>query len=420
MNTIFNIAAILICCAVALSYLNEKYLHGPPTPTLMFCGLAISSGLLLAQHFGFYQLTQPISNLVMRADLQHLLLNGLLSFLLFAGALHIDLKHIKGYIKGIAWLAGPGTLINTALITLALHQLSLWWHHPLPWLSCALFGALISPTDPVAVLKTFEHVKAPPDITLTLSGESLFNDGVGIVIFLSLLAIAQHPAQVNSAFVLRLFIQEAIGGLLLGAVLGRCCELLIRGLNDDRLPVLVTIAIVTGGYALAQYWHVSGPLAMVVAGLFVQYDIQSGPEKRAIRQRLSYFWRIVDELCNAILFSLLGFELLLIHHMHAIPPHLWLLAAPLIIVLLGARWLIVNITTRLTLQSQHLSPRFNALLTWGGLRGGLAFALALALPAQANRNLLIALTFIVVCFSVIIQSSSIKPLLKSGASTAKS
>lgn len=387
---------------------------------LTFSGLVISSGLLLAQKLGFYQLSHSAYNFVIRADLQHLLLNGLLSFLLFAGALHIDLKKIKRYITSIAWLSGPGTLINTAFITLTVHQLSQWWHHPLPWLSCALFGALISPTDPVAVLETFEHIKAPPDITLTLSGESLFNDGVGIVIFLSLLAIAQHPAQVNTAFILRLFIKEAIGGLVLGAVLGRGCELLIRRLKDDRLPVLVTIATVTGGYALAQHWHVSGPLAMVVAGLFVQHDIQSGPEKRAIRQRLSYFWRIIDELCNAILFSLLGFELLLIHHMPGITPHLLLLAAPVIIVLLGVRWLIVTITTRLTLKSQHLSPCFNLLLTWGGLRGGLAFALALALPAQANRSTLITLTFIVVCFSVLIQSSFIEPLLKSDTPPAKS
>ncbi|MBY0377905.1 MAG: sodium:proton antiporter, partial [Gammaproteobacteria bacterium] len=337
-----------------------------------------------------------------------LLMDGMLSFLLFAGALNIDISHLQARKWEIGLLASLGTVLSTILVAALVYELVPLFGLQLSFIYCLLFGALISPTDPIAVLALFKSLNVPRQMSVFLEGESLFNDGVGIVIFLSLYQLAFNGQALSFASVSTLFVEQAVGGLLYGAGLGLLAYFLLKPIDDHKIEILVTLAIVSGGYALAQWLHVSGPLAMVVAGLFIGNQGRYFYMSKKTRESLEIFWEVVDDVLNAVLFLLIGLELLVLDiHLSEL-----LLALAVIPLVLIVRWLCVATPMAFFKRRQSYSPYMIYILTWGGLRGGLAVALALALPAVAERQTILTMTYAVVIFSILVQGLTIRPLLR--------
>ncbi len=404
----YNLAAIILTLAVLIGYLNHLFIKLQPTIAIMSGALILCLVLLVFEQLGFSHLKSNTSELLLRTNFHSLLLNGMLSFLLFAGSLTVDINSLKRYKWEIATLASLSTIASTALISIALHWLLPFINIHLPWIYCMLFGALISPTDPIAVLATFKELGAPKSLEVCVAGESLFNDGVGIVIFISLYQLLSNTHHISAGQVSVLFIQETLGGIGYGVILGAMAIWLIKPIEDHKIIILITLAIVTGGYAFAQTIEISGPLAMVVTGLMVGGQLHNHKFSPKSTMAIDTFWEIIDEILNAVLFLLVGFELL------AIDVSGWQLLAALLVIplVLIVRFVTVGIPMHFFKSRNLHSPYTISLLTWGGLRGGLAVALALSLPLSDNRNFILALTYAVVSFAIIVQGLSIKPFLK--------
>lgn len=401
----YSLASAVLTLAVLIGFINYRYIKLQSTIAIMAASLLISLILLVLQHAGIANITAATKNLLLRTHFHNLLINGLLSFLLFAGALTIDLSILKSEKWVIAILSSFSTIASTVIVGTLVYYLLPFVHIKLPYLYCLLFGALISPTDPIAVLATFKHIHAPKKLEICVAGEALFNDGVAIVIFLTLYALTFNHSPVTVSNISVLFLQQAIGGITYGIILGFIASLLIRQSRDIRMIILITLAVASGGYNLALAMHVSGPLAMVVAGIFI-----GNTEKSHINQHdmLNMFWEIIDELLNAILFLLIGFELLVVQ------ANGWEVIAALLAIPLVLLVRFVTVATPICIMEpkQHRQPYLVSILTWGGLRGGLAVALALALPPSHYRNFILAMTYAVVAFAVIVQGLSIKPLAR--------
>lgn len=406
--TIYTIFAFFITLTVIIAYINHRFIRMQPTIALMFASLLISLILLFLAPLG---IQNEMKQFLDKLDFHSLLINGMLSFLLFAGALTVDLNDFLKQKWEIGILASIGTLASTIIVGgLVYLALPLAGIH-LGFLYCLIFGALISPTDPIAVLAMCKELKAPGKLTAAIAGESLFNDGVGIVIFLSLYQLIFAGSDMSFAAVSGLFLKEAMGGIIYGLILGLLSFWLIKPLKDTKIEILVTLAVATGGYAAAQAFGISGPLAMVVAGIFLGNTGKHFAMSKSMSKPLFEFWEIIDEILNAILFLLIGFELLLI------PYDKWHVLSALVAipVVLLARWLVVAAPLSAFKLWRQYSPRVITIMTWGGLRGGLAVALALSIPqgTDGSRSLIIAMTYGVVLFSILIQGTTIKPLVKS-------
>lgn len=407
----YTLSSIFLTLTVLIAFINHHTFKVQMTIAVMVGSLMISLFLIVLQHAGIANLTAQTRNLLIQTNFHQLLVNGMLSFLLFAGSMTIDFKNFKEQIREIASLASLGTIASATLIGLTLYALLPLFHSSLPFSYCLLFGALISPTDPIAVIATFKEIKAPKKLETCIAGESLFNDGIGIVIFITLYQLTFQGVPVTFNAVSLLFLQQTVGGILYGALLGLITRKLIMTAKDSRIEILITLAVVTGGYQLTLAMGVSGPLAMVVSGIFVgnalpmSSDGKSNPNEL---KTLHLFWEIIDDILNAILFLLIGFELLAIP---SLGRHL-LLAATTIPIILLIRLIVVALPISYFQRKQKTQPYAIAILTWGGLRGGLAVALALSLPPSHYRDLILSLTFAVVSFSVIVQGLSIKPLAK--------
>jgi len=404
---LYNLIAIIVTLAVSLAYINARFIRLPMAIAMMVGALVLSMLLLLLgpDHPWaalFIQTTRGI-------DFQHLLLNGFLGPLLFAGALTVDLTAMSKRKWDVGILASLGTLVSTGLVALATFGLFMLVGYPLPWLFCLLFGALISPTDPIAVLAMFKDLHAPRSMSAVLEGESLFNDGVGIVIFTSLYQLSFTDGHVSLGAATLLFMHQAVGGLLFGLLLGWVVAKLIKPHLPLALIFLLTLAGVMGGYALAQYLGLSGPLAMVVAGMVVGYRLRQDSQLVNLRHSLWLNWEIIDELLNAILFLLVGFELLVVPFKGYV---LWI-SLLLIPIILAIRWFSVALPLHALRRQQHTHafPYEITILTWGGLRGGLAIALALSLPESELRGTILLLTYIVVAFAILVQGLSMKQLI---------
>jgi len=374
--------------------------------------LFLSLILILLNHFGLTFIRQHATQLLATLNFQQLLLNGMLSFLLFAGALNIDMTHLRKQFMEVAILASLGTIASAFLIGLLAYWLLRLLHFPLDYIYCLLFGALISPTDPIAVLATFRRLKAPAKLEVIVEGESLFNDGVGIVIFLTVfhLAFSGTPVTINS--VLILFLQQAIGGICYGFILGAFSLWLIRAIDEPKLIILITLVLTTGGYALAQQFNISGPLAMVVAGIIIGNAERRHAISKANRAALDSFWVIIDEVLNAVLFLLIGFELLAIKASYD-ELIVALLSIPMV---LFVRFITVAAPMHLFKRFRDYPPFTTTILIWGGLRGGLAVALALTLPAGQHKSMLLAMTYAVVAFAIIVQGTTVKTLVRKAKS----
>ncbi len=399
-----NIAATGLVITALLAYLNHRFVGMPTTIGVMATALAFSLALVGLDAMGLaYGLRQYEESLLRSIDFSDVLMQGMLSLLLFAGALHVDMSELKAYRWPVAILAVLGTVLSTLVV-----GYGMWFALPLaglqlPFIHCLLFGALISPTDPIAVMGILKSAGAPKELELLIAGESLFNDGVGVVLFsllLGMLASGVTPTPVQG---LELLLREAGGGLLFGLVLGYVTFLLLRSIDNYQVEVLLTLAAVTGGYALASALHVSGPLAMVVAGLIIGNHGRALAMSGTTRRYLDMFWELVDEILNAMLFVLIGMEVLLV----VFSANRLAAAGVAIAVTLLARLLTVGLPVRLLGRASRLPEGSWKVLTWGGLRGGISVALALSLPAGPDRNTVVALTYCVVVFSILVQGLSI-------------
>jgi len=334
-------------------------------------------------------------------------MQGMLSVLLFAGALHVDVKSLRDYRWQVALLAFLGTAASTVVVGVALWLAIGAIGLPVPLLECLLFGALISPTDPIAVIGMLKSAGAPRNLEVVIAGESLFNDGVGVVLFTLLLGMALDGGAPTVGHAGMLLLQEAGGGLLFGWALGAATTRLLRGIDHYQAEVLLTLAAVLGGYALANRLHVSGPLAMVVAGLIVG----GKRHEQAANRHVDLFWELLDDILNAVLFVLVGMEVITIHF--PLGPAAALLAGvAAIAITLAARWLTVGLPVALARRAFRLPAGAAGVLTWGGLRGGISIALALAIPPGPWRETLIALTYCVVAFSILVQGLTFGRLVR--------
>ena len=404
--TLIQTVTVLVCLSAGFSYLNHRYIKLPVTIGLMAIALAMSLALLILGKLG-YGIAGEAASFIQNIDFDEALLHGMLSFLLFAGALHVNLDDLLEQKWFIGTLACGGVLVSTALVALLIYVGLSWLGHPTPLIAALLFGALISPTDPIAVLGILKKVNAPKLLEIKITGESLFNDGVGVAVFLVLLAMAES-GRVTPGDVGWLLLQEAVGGILLGLVLGYGAYLMLKSIDQHNVEILITLALVMGGYAVADVLHTSGPIAVVVAGLLIGNQGRHLAMSDTTREYLDTFWELIDELLNAILFVLIGLEVLVLSFRDE---YLFagLLAIPLV---LFARFISVSLPVQLFRLFEDLTNRATLILTWGGLRGGISVAMALSLPASPYRDAIVTMTYIVVVFSILVQGLTIERLIR--------
>ncbi|MBB1607763.1 MULTISPECIES: sodium:proton antiporter [unclassified Pseudomonas] len=407
-----DLAAAFITLTTLLTYVNYRFVRLPPTIGVMATALVFS---LLAQGLsmaGYPVLEVEMQQIIRRIDFSEVLMTWFLPALLFAGALHVNLGDLRNYKWPIGLLATFGVLIATTVIGyLAYYTFALFgWH--VDFIYCLLFGALISPTDPIAVLGILRSAGAPKPLATTIVGESLFNDGTAVVVFTILLGILMAGETPTVSATAWLFLQEAVGGVLFGAALGYGVFLMMRGIDQYQVEVMLTLALVIGGAALAARLHVSAPIAMVVAGLIIGNQARQYAMSDETRRYIDKFWELIDEILNALLFALIGLELLLL-------PFNWLhVVAALVLggAVLASRLLTVApaiLVLRQTEAGRRQVPSGTIrILVWGGLRGGVSVALALSLPLGEQRDLILSLTYVVVLVSILLQGLSIGPLVR--------
>lgn len=399
-----EVAASCLVLTAVLAYLNHRFVRLPITIGVMASALLLSLSLVGLDAIGIdYGLRSYEESLLRSIDFSSVLMQGMLSLLLFAGALHVDLAELKAYRWQVGALAVLGTVLSTVVVGYGTWLTLPWIGLELPLIHCLLFGALISPTDPIAVMGILKTAGAPKHLELVIAGESLFNDGVGVVIFSLLLGMLASGVTPSPAQGLGLLLHEAGGGLLFGLALGAITFWMLRSVDNYQVEVLITLAAVTGGYALANRLHISGPLAMVVVGLIVGNGGRSLAMSDTTRHYIDLFWELVDEILNAVLFVLIGMEVLLVTFSFGI-----LVAALVTVaVTLVARALTVGLPVSLLKRVFKLPEGSGWVLTWGGLRGGISVALALSLPVGPERNIILALTYCIVVFSVLGQGLTI-------------
>lgn len=426
--TTFDLFAILITLTAIFGWLNQRYVRLPNTIGVMVISMVFSLILVALGKAGIGG-TDLLASILSQVDFGEALLRGMLGALLFAGALHINLDDLRDNKWVISLLATLGVVISTLLVGSGAWYLFRWVGLDIPYIYALLFGALISPTDPIAVGAILRKAGVPRSLLVKITGESLFNDGVGVVLFLLLLELAtgagshgatdalghgSEAAGVGVGQILNLLGVEVLGGLVFGALMGWVVYRMLRLVDAYQVEILLTLAIVSGGYALAQAIHVSGPLAMVVAGLLIGNQGRSFAMSPGTVERLDSFWELADEFLNAVLFVMIGIEILILdfagEYLFA-----GLLAVPLV---LGSRFVSVALPVNGLRFFRDFSPHAVKILTWSGLRGGISVALALSLPPGSHRNLLVTATYVVVVFAIVVQGLTVGPLARKLSSAA--
>lgn len=395
----FDIAVACLVLTALLAYINHRFVGLPTTIGVMVAAMLLSFSLVGLDKLGIGRLREYEQALLSSIDFSEVLMQGMLSLLLFAGALHVDLGELRTVRRQVGSLAVFGTLLSSILV-----GFGLWYTLPLLGVAlslpyCLVFGTLISPTDPIAVMGVLKSAGAPKRLESLIAGESLFNDGVGVVLFSLVATMAASGEMSTIRHATALLVREAGGGILLGLALGYVCFAMLRSIDSYQEEVLITLAIVLGGYEFATFLHVSGPLAMVVVGLVIGNHGRALAMSEETRHRLDMFWEMLDELLNAILFVLIGMQVVVI----PVSTGIGVAAAAVIAVTLAARVVSVAGPMRIFGDALALPAGSWKIVTWGGLRGGISVALALSLRAGPERDLILALTYSVVVFSVLCQ-----------------
>lgn len=393
--------------AALFGYINYRYIKLPTTIGVMLIALLCSIGLIILSKFGMH-LEDRVETLLKSVDFSDTLMHGMLSFLLFAGALHVNLADLARQKWTIGSLATLSVVVSTLVVGFSSWAVLGWLGVDLPMIYCLLFGALISPTDPIAVLGVLKTARAPKSLETKITGESLFNDGVGVVVFIVLLDIAKGGHDVSVGDIALLFAEEAIGGIVFGLVIGSFAYRLLKNVDNYQVEILITLALVTGGYALAGVIHVSGPIAIVIAGLLIGNHGRLMAMSDTTREHLDTFWELVDEIMNAILFVLIGLEVLVLTFTEQ-----YLIAALVLIPLvLAARFVSVALPISVFGRFRRFTPGTIKIMTWGGLRGGISVALALSLPTGPEREAVLTMTYAIVVFSILVQGLTIEKLIR--------
>lgn len=402
-----GIVGILLSLTAVASYINYKFIKLPKSIGITLVSLTLAVIAMLTTRFG-WGINDFAQSLVDSIGFNQTFLHGMLSFLLFAGSLHVNLRELYKNKFIILMFATVSVIISTLVIGYGLHYLTTFLKIELPLTYCFVFGALISPTDPIAVLGVLKHIGAPKGLSLKIAGEALFNDGMGIVLFFLALAIANGQQQLLSASEVSMyFLQQAGGGLLCGIILGTCIGWFMRRVNDFEVEIMLTLALVTGGYTLTTaVFNVSGPICMAMAGLIIGESLRKSILSKDSVQKLYDFWDLLDEVLNAILFVLIGLEFMSIN----LSVSALVASAGAIFITMLARWISVFIPVSFTTKFRKFNPHFILIMTWGGLRGGISIALALAIEGQYH-DLIVSITYGVVLFSIVVQGLTIGPLI---------
>jgi CPA1 family monovalent cation:H+ antiporter len=408
----FESFSIVFTLSALFSYINFKWLKLPSTIGLLILSLLLVIPITLSKAI-FPDFYIFFCNIILDADFKTLLLDGILSFMLFAGALHVNLVALAHEKKSILLFATLSVLISTFLVGSLVYEVSNLMGLNLPFIHALLFGALISPTDPIAVMAILKKANIAESLSIKIEGESLFNDGIGVVVFSGIMLIATASGSHNTGEIGveigTLFLEETIGGLTYGLVLGFLGLKLIQSLKDNpQLAVIISLAIVMGGTSGAFMLHVSAPLAMVVAGLFIGNKIHVNEDKNVVQKTINSFWEILDDVFNGILFVLIGLAM----HLLEFNTTYLLLGLLTIVLVLLTRFISVFIPFSLLKHKENTPLKTVAILTWGGLRGGISIALALSLGSSLSGEVILYITYVVVLFSIIGQGLSIGKLVK--------
>lgn len=396
--------SVLIVLAALFSYANLRFLKLPGTIGIMIIAMLVSVVIRLLGDSYFPDATKDFFQLFKSLDFNEILMGAMLNFLLFAGAMHVNILDLKSLRWTIATYATISVVISAFIISAILYYIAPYFGIQIPYIYCLLFGTLISPTDPIVVLGILKQAKVPKIIETKITGESLFNDGVAVVMFAVVLQIATNPNfDADFVSVSKLFLMEAGGGIILGLLLGFTASNSMKKIDDYKVSALITLSIVMGGFLIAKELHVSSPLAMVIAGLIIGNYGKKVAMSKTTQDYLAKFWELIDEIMNAILFLFIGFELLLIEDLMG----QILLGVVAIFIVLLSRMLSIIIPARTILRKNTYSRGSLIVLVWGGIRGGVSIALVLSMPNSEWKDLLLEITYIVVLFSIVIQGLTV-------------
>lgn len=401
MELYYSFSALIVLASI-FSYLNYRFLKLPSTIGIMVIAIVVSIFLVSFGETVLPKTYGHLHNLMTGIDFTEVLMGAMLNFLLFAGGIHINLDDLKEQFRPVLIFSTVGVLISTFVVGLGMFYLLPFLGIHLPFIYCLLFGALISPTDPVAVLSILKQANVSKSLETKVAGESLFNDGMAVVIFSVVLQLAiGEEVDLGLENIGLLLLKEAGGGLLLGIILGWITSRLMREVDDYIISVLVTLSVVMGGYLIARQMHISGPLTMVAAGLFMGNFSVKFKMKSITQDYLIKFWELIDEILNAVLFLFIGFELLMIKDLrHFIVPGL----VAIVIVLLAR---VISIWGPTKFMKRTFSPQTVKVLVWGGIRGGVSIALAMSVPKNEYSEIILSITYCVVVFSIIVQGLTI-------------
>ncbi len=406
--SLFAIIIILVIITAVFAYLNTRFLKLPETIGMMIISLLFSLVLIITGKF-FPSVSEFAASFIGSIDFSHVLLDVMLSFLLFAGAMHTDISLLKSNRRSITVFAILGVILSAVLVGTLLYFFFQLFQTQVDFMYCLLFGALVAPTDPIAVLGILTKAGAPKDVEIKIVGESLFNDGIGVVLFLSLFEIITiGSANISFSEIAVLLVKEIGGGILLGFLIGYVGYKMMMKIDHYQTEILITLAIVMGGYAFAQWLHLSGPLAMVVAGLFTGSRSLEHAMSKTTELYVEKFWELIDVLLNAVLFVLIGLELLILEFNSN-----YLIAGLVAIpITLLARYISLKIPAALFKGYFHTDNKTIKVMTWGGLRGGLSIAMALSLTAPLPKTQFVFMIYVVVLFSIIVQGLTVGKLIK--------
>lgn len=410
--SLLTITSILITVSALFAYVNYRTLKLPNTIGIMVISLLFSLALVLLGNIGYGDGERIASDIISQIEFDNTLLNGMLGFLLFAGAMHINLGALLERKWTIGLLASVGVITSMFLVAGGSYYIFRIFGFEVPFIFCLLFGSLISPTDPIAVMGILKTAGASKSLEIKIAGESLFNDGVAIVIFLAIFGMAVNGDVFDAQHIGILFVQEALGGALFGFVCGWVVLQMLKRVDNYQVEILLTLALVAGGSTAAAGLHLSAPIAVVVAGLMIGNHGRRDAMSNTTVQHLDTFWELIDEILNAVLFLIIGLEVMVL----SLDLNMWIVGVIMALLVLCARMISVGIPVNvLRKMNREFHPHAVKILTWGGLRGGISVALALSIPAGDERDLIVAVTYVIVVLSILVQGLTIGKLIKATA-----